>query len=107
MRSDQVLGRTWGLRGKTPEVATSGRRQSVSAISAVNARGAFWYETYTERLNAGRFLELLKHFMRGRKRPVFLFLTATPRTPPRWWRSMFSVSRGAWSRISCQAMRPS
>ena len=47
VRSDQVLGRTWGLRGKTPEVATSGRRQSVSAISAVNARGAFWYEIYT------------------------------------------------------------
>ena len=56
VRSDQALGRTWGLRGKTPEVATSGRRQSVSAISAVNARGAFWYEIYTERLNASRFL---------------------------------------------------
>jgi len=38
VRSDQVLGRTWGLRGQTPEVPTSGRRQSVSAISAVNAR---------------------------------------------------------------------
>src|SRR6201984_1250361 len=77
-RSDQVLGRTWGLRGKTPEVATSGRRQSVSAISAVNARGAFWYEIYTERLNASRFLELLKHFMRGRKSPVFLVLDGHP-----------------------------
>jgi len=61
VRSDQVLGRTWGLRGQTPEVPTSGRRQSVSAISAVNARGAFWYEIYTERLNAPRFVELLTH----------------------------------------------
>jgi transposase len=78
VRSDQVLGRTWGLRGKTPEVATSGRRQSVSAISAVNTRGAFWYETYTERLNASRFLELLKHFMRGRKGPVLLVLDGHP-----------------------------
>jgi len=78
VRSDQVLGRTWGLRGKTPEVATSGRRQSVSAISAVNARGAFWYEIYTERLNAARFLELLKHFMRGRKGPVLLVLDGHP-----------------------------
>jgi len=78
VRSDQVLGRTWGLRGKTPEVATSGRRQSVSAISAVNARGAFWYEIYTERLNAARFLELLKHFMRGRKGPLFLVLDGHP-----------------------------
>jgi transposase len=78
VRSDQVLGRTWGLRGQTPEVPTSGRRQSVSAISAVNARGAFWYEIYTERLNGLRFVELLTHFMRGRKRPVFLVLDGHP-----------------------------
>src|SRR6202521_1763451 len=51
VRSDHVLGRTWGLRGRTPEVPRSGRRQSVNAISAVNALGAFWYELYTERLN--------------------------------------------------------
>jgi len=78
VRSDQVLGRTWGLRGQTPEVATSGRRQSVSAISAINAHGAFWYEIYPERLNASRFVELLKHFMRGRKSPVFLVLDGHP-----------------------------
>ena len=78
VRSDQVLGRTWGLRGQTPEVPTSGRRQSVNAISAVNARGEFWYETYTERLNGGRFVELLTHFMRRRKSPVFLVLDGHP-----------------------------
>lgn len=78
VRSDQVLGRTWGLRGQTPEVQTSGRRQSVRAISAVTARGGFWYESYTERLNASRFVALLTHFMRGRKRPVFLVLDGHP-----------------------------
>ena len=78
VRSDQVLGRTWGLRGQTPKVQTSGRRQSVSAISAVTARGGFWYEISTERLNASRFVELLQHFMRGRKRPVFLVLDGHP-----------------------------
>jgi transposase len=78
VRSDQVLGRTWGVRGHTPEVPTSGRRQSVSAISAVNARGEFWYEIYTERLNAVRFVELLTHFMKGRRSPVFLVLDGHP-----------------------------
>ena len=78
VRSDQVLGRTWGLRGRTPEVPTSGKRQSVSAISAVNARGEFWFEIYTERLNATKFIELLTHFMRGRKRPVLLILDGHP-----------------------------
>jgi transposase len=78
VRSDQVLGRTWGLRGKTPEVPTSGRRQSVSAISAVSGRGEFWYEIYTERLNALRFIELLRHFMRRRTGGVFLVLDSHP-----------------------------
>ena len=78
VRSDHVLGRTWGLRGQTPEVPTSGRRQSVSAISAVNPRGEFWYEIYTERLNATRFITLLTHFMRRRKGKVFLVLDGHP-----------------------------
>ena len=73
-----MLGRTWGLRGQTPEVPTSGRRQSVSAISAVNARGEFWYEIYTERLNAVGFIERLRSFMRGRKSRVFLVLDRHP-----------------------------
>ena len=78
VRSDQVLGRTWGLRGQTPEVPTSGRRQSVSAISAVNALGEFWFELYTERLNATKFVELLKNFMRRRRSRVFLILDGHP-----------------------------
>lgn len=78
VRSDQVLGRTWGLRGQTPEVPTSGRRQSVSAISAVNSRGEFWYEIYTERLNATGCIALLTHFMRRRTGRVFLILDGHP-----------------------------
>jgi transposase len=78
VRSDQVLGRSWGLRGQTPEVPTSGRRQSVSAISAVHARGAFWWAIYTARLNAPRFVEHLRAFMRGRKGRVFLVLDRHP-----------------------------
>ena len=46
-QSDPVLGRTYGLKGKTPVVVTSGQRQSLNVISAVNARGEFWAVTYT------------------------------------------------------------
>ncbi len=45
-QSDPPLGRTYGLKGKTPEVVTSGQRQSLNVISAVNARGEFWAATY-------------------------------------------------------------
>lgn len=79
VRSDQVLGRTWGEKGKTPEVPTSGQRQAINAISAVNARGAFWYEVYAGRFNATRFRdEFLGSFMRRRKRPVFLVVDGHP-----------------------------
>ena len=40
--SEPALGRTDGLRGQTPVVATSGQRQKVSARSARSARGGFW-----------------------------------------------------------------
>lgn len=78
IRSDAPLQRTWGAKGKTPEVRTSGQRQSVNAISAVNARGAFWYSVYTGKFNAGRFVEFLQDFMRTRRRPVFLVVDGHP-----------------------------
>jgi len=78
IRSDAPLQRTWGAKGKTPEVPTSGQRQSVNAISAVNLLGAFWYDVYAGRFNAGRFVEFLGAFMRTRKRPVFLVVDGHP-----------------------------
>ena len=51
-RADAVHGKTWALRGQTPVVQRPGQRQSVSAASAVNAKGAFWFCTYEGALNA-------------------------------------------------------
>jgi len=51
-RADTVHGRTWGIRGQTPLVARPGQRQSISAASAVNAKGGFWYCTYQGGLTA-------------------------------------------------------
>jgi transposase len=78
IHSDSPLGRTYGLKGKTPVVKTSGRRQRLNAISAVNARGAFWYKVYTGKLNAGLFIHFLKDFMTGRRKPVFLVVDGLP-----------------------------
>lgn len=78
IRSDAPLQRTWAPRGETPIVPTSGRRQSVSAISAVNLQGAFWYDVYDGRLNAARFIEFLRAFLRTRRRPVFLVVDGHP-----------------------------
>lgn len=78
IRSDAPLQRTWGAKGETPVVATSGQRQSVNAISAVNGRGAFWYNVYSGRFNVDRFIEFLRDFLRTRRRPVFLVVDRHP-----------------------------
>lgn len=77
-QSDPVLGRTYGLKGQTPVVVTSGQRQSINAISAVNARGEFWATTYTGKLNTEAFVAFLKLFMSGRRGKVFLVVDGHP-----------------------------
>ena len=62
-RADTVHGKTWGVRGQTPVVQRPGQRQSISAASAVNAKGAFWFCIYEGALNAELFVELLKQMM--------------------------------------------
>jgi transposase len=77
-QSDPPLGRTYGLKGHTPVVVTSGQRQSLNVISAVNARGEFWATTYTGKLNAASFEAFVKNFMAGQPGKVFLVLDSHP-----------------------------
>jgi transposase len=77
-QSDPVLGRTYGLKGKTPVVTTSGQRQSLNVISAVNARGEFWAVTYTGKLNAESFVAFLQNFMDSQAGRIFLIVDGHP-----------------------------
>jgi len=77
-RADTVHGKTWGVRGQTPVVQRPGQRQSISAASAVNARGGFWFCLYEGALNAELFVKLLKQMMHHRKKPVHLVLDSLP-----------------------------
>jgi transposase len=77
-QSDAPLQRTYGLKGKTPVVETSGQRQSLNVISAVNARGEFWAATYTSKLNAELFVVFLRSFMQCQTGKVFLVVDGHP-----------------------------
>ena len=77
-RADTVHGRTWGVRGQTPVVERPGQRQSISAASAVNAKGGFWYCTYEGGLTAEVFVSLLRMMMRHRPKPVHLVVDGLP-----------------------------
>jgi transposase len=77
-RADTVHGKTWAPKGKTPVIQRPGQRQSISAASAVNAKGGFWFATYQGALNAELFIELLKKMMKGRSKPVHLVVDGLP-----------------------------
>jgi transposase len=77
-RADKVHGKTWGVRGQTPVVERPGQRQSISAASAVNSKGAFWYCTYQGGLNADLFITLLRQLMQNRTKPIHLVVDGLP-----------------------------
>lgn len=77
-RADAVQGRTWGVRGVTPVVAVPGQRQGISAASAVNSKGGFWFAIYSGALNGDQFVALLRRMMKGRRRPIHLVLDGLP-----------------------------
>jgi transposase len=77
-RADAVHGKTWGVKGQTPVVSVPGQRQGISAASAVNSKGGFWFALYSGGLNGERFVELLCRMMKGRRRPLHLVLDGLP-----------------------------
>ncbi len=77
-RADAVHGTTWGTKGQTPVVTVPGQRQSISAASAISAKGAFWFATYTGGLTGERFVTLLRRMLRGRRKPLHLILDGLP-----------------------------
>jgi transposase len=77
-RADAVHGKTWAPRGQTPVIDRPGQRQSISAASAVSAKGAFWFATYEGALSGELFVGLLQQLMYRRKNPVRLVLDGLP-----------------------------
>ena len=63
---------------RCPGRCTTGVWQSISAASAVNAKGAFWFCTYEGGLNGELFVQLLHKMLHRRKKPVHLVLDGLP-----------------------------
>lgn len=77
-RADCVHGKTWAMQGQTPVVQRPGQRQSISAASAVSAKGGFWFTTYKGALTGELFVELLQSLMHRRRKPVHLVVDGLP-----------------------------
>lgn len=78
IRSDYHTGATWAPAGKTPVIETTGRRFSLSMLSAVSGRGDFRFMIHQGTVNAKVFREFLKRLMANATRPIFLVVDGHP-----------------------------
>ena len=79
IRSDHHAGRTWGKKGETPVVATTGARHAMSLISAITSKGRMRFMIKaTGGVNADVFIEFLKRLLVGETRTIFLVVDRGP-----------------------------
>jgi transposase len=79
IRSDRHDGRTWGAKGKTPIVQSTGARHGMSLISAVTARGHMRFMIVEKgSVNANVFIEFLKRLVKNAEHEIFLIVDRGP-----------------------------
>lgn len=78
IRSDYHAGTTWGRKGKTPVVHTTGTRYRLNMLSAVNRKGKMRFMVESKGLNARVFCRFLHRLMIGCQRKVFLIIDGHP-----------------------------
>jgi len=79
IRSDHHAGRTWGKKGETPIVLSTGKRHGMSMISAITSRGHLRFMIIEDgSVNADAFVEFIKRLLVGTKRKIFLIVDGGP-----------------------------
>lgn len=81
LRSDDQIGRTWGIRGQTPQVPATGMRFGCSMISVITNRGHLSFMVFTEKFTNRVFVRFLRRLIRQpqvRDRKVFLIVDRHP-----------------------------
>jgi transposase len=78
IRSDYHSGTTWAPVGQTPVVATTGTRHSVNMISAVTAKGAMHFTTFTGKMDAEVFIDYCRDLLHDDGGTVFLIVDGHP-----------------------------
>lgn len=74
IRSDHHAGKTWGRRGETPVVKSSGARFGFSLLSAITSKGKMRFMIKEGSVNSAVFIEFLKRLILGSKKKVFLIV---------------------------------
>jgi transposase len=74
IRSDHHAGRTWGIKGQTPVVTTTGSRFGLSLISAITSKGHMRFMVVEGGVDSEVFIKFLKRLLTGAKRKIFLIV---------------------------------
>ena len=74
LRSDHNVGRTYGVKGKTPVVKRTGNRFSCNMISSITNLGKLSFMVFHENFTQDIFLKFLKRLIRQCNRKVFLIV---------------------------------
>jgi transposase len=67
-------GSTWAPRGETPVIKTSGKREKVNVISAINNKGKLRFMLYESSFNGTIFIQFLKRLIQNQKTPITLIV---------------------------------
>jgi transposase len=74
LRSDDVRGRGYAPKGKTPVLRVNARRESLSVISTVTNKGQMRWKIFSGALNAKILIGFLERLTRQQRWKIFLIL---------------------------------
>ncbi|WP_371924858.1 IS630 family transposase [Endozoicomonas sp. SCSIO W0465] len=77
-KSECHRGRTWGIKGLTPVVKTTGSRHRLNLISVVSSEGCLRYKTFTGKMDRFMFVKYLKSLVRSVDKPVIIITDGHP-----------------------------
>lgn len=78
VRSDYHSGKTWGLKGQTPVVTSTGARFSINMMAAISSRGQLRFMIVKETVRAKQVCDFLGRLMHNAENPIFLIWDAHP-----------------------------
>ena len=78
LRSDDQVGRSYGLRGQTPVIPGTGQRFGCNMISAITNLGHLSFQVFEGSFNVKVFLGFLTRLVKQAKRKVMLIVDGHP-----------------------------
>ncbi len=78
LRSDHQVGRSYGMKGRTPVIPGTGQRFGCNMISSITNRGRLCFMVFKKRFTSRVFIAFLDRLIRQVKRRIFLIVDSHP-----------------------------